>query len=93
MSDYISREAAIELYEQFQPYIAVKAVDFRKALEQLHAADVESAIHCRDCRWGRSHNFDGTRICEYHDDMAKHDDDYCSRAERREDERSIRTGD
>lgn len=47
--DTISRQAAIDLYEQFQPYIAVKAVDFGKALEQLPSAqpelDSEALIH------------------------------------------------
>ena len=41
MDDLISRQAAIDLYEQFQPYIAVKAVDFGKMLEQLPSAQPE----------------------------------------------------
>lgn len=39
-------------------------------------------VRCKDCRWGQAHAHDGLRICEYHDDFPKMDDDFCSRGEK-----------
>ena len=86
MAKYIDAEKVIAALTDTLQYEGMVMDELISVVANIPAADVESAIHCRDCRWGRSHNFDGTRICEYHDDMAKHDDDYCSRAERREDD-------
>ena len=83
-TDCISRQVAIDLYEQFQPYIAVKAVDFGKALEQLPSAQPE-IIRCKDCEKYR------TMFCVmdiWTEDVTIYKakpDDFCSRAERRED--------
>lgn len=39
MSDLISRQAAIELWEQYHPYIAVKACEYGKRLRSLPSAE------------------------------------------------------
>ena len=40
-TDTISRQAVIDLYKQYQPYMAVKVIEFGKALEQLPSAQPE----------------------------------------------------
>lgn len=52
MTDLISRQAAIDLYKRFQPYIAIKAVDFEKALEQLPSAQPAREL-IEQLRWER----------------------------------------
>ena len=39
MDDLISRQAAIELWEQYHPYIAVKACEYDKKLRSLPSAE------------------------------------------------------
>lgn len=52
MDDLISRQTVIELYKKYQPYMAVKVIEFGKALEQLPPAqpEQESFEWCHDCK-------------------------------------------
>ena len=51
--------------------------------------DVEPVVRCKDCRyWQKSSLFSGHMVCRYVVDcsVVRHDDDFCSRGERKDDE-------
>ena len=90
MNDLISRQAAIDAirastskYTGFMEMEMYTDDDAVEAIEGLPSAQPE-IIHCRDCKW---HRFDKDNIpyC-YNIDYGYgwKDDDFCSRAERRE---------
>ena len=97
MADLIDRQAAIDLWERYRPYIATKASEYDTELKKLPSAQPE-IILCRDCKYWLPHEqfgYDEDNE-EYHDYCAKlvpedeyyafrrHADEWCSRAERRE---------
>jgi len=41
MAEYIEKQAAIDLWHKFQPYIAVKAMEYDNALAKLPSAEPE----------------------------------------------------
>lgn len=95
MADLISRQAAIEaLMEDVQAYWLMdedgnivsgcKDVDVVKMLESLPSAQPE-VIHCRDCRYGNYDAFEKRTWCKLHPIIDVNDDDFCSKAERKED--------
>ena len=67
MSDYISRQAAIEAVEKCQQYKVSKedyAVDFAEVkteLMLLPTADVVEVVRCKDCK----HWHDNTEFCDF----------------------------
>lgn len=71
MSDYISREAALEYatrnyYPSIDHYCRAEKVATRKDLESIPAADVRPVVLCRDCVHFTSYsviNEDGTGTC------------------------------
>ena len=52
---------------------------------QTYLSDVE-IVRCKDCKYSSPNRVYGCRICSFADDMDKrmYADDWCSRAERRE---------
>ena len=48
MSDLISRQAAIDLWEKYHYTIAVDAIRYDAELRQLPSAQL-GIIHCKDC--------------------------------------------
>ena len=80
MTDYISRDAALKAANAFW-----YAPDVPKAIEEIPAADVVEVTRCRDCRYYTS----VTAHCEVRGTgrfLIRGENDFCSRAERREDE-------
>ena len=72
MSDLISRQAAIDLWEKYHPTITVDAMQYDAELRQLPSAQPE-IIRCKDCKhWRRQTNYAGAPLsfgfCES-DDM------------------------
>lgn len=41
MDDLISKQAAIDFFKKYQPYLAVRVIEFGDALEQLPSAQPE----------------------------------------------------
>lgn len=104
MSDYISREAAID-------YIRKEAEESRKAFEELGgesgiyadayneladdfenfpAADVEPVVRCRECRYYAASGAT-TSFCIHPGGMKfTSDSDYCSRGNRRDQSADVR---
>ena len=87
MSDYISRQAAIEAVEKCQQYKISKedyAVDFAEVkteLMLLPSADVVEVVRCMDCRYWQNHN--DVMVCGLTNAMMSISD-YCSYGERAE---------
>ena len=52
--DLISRQAAIELWDTYHPYIAVKASEYDKKLRSLPSAERHGRWKPFDLTWGRS---------------------------------------
>lgn len=48
--DLISRQAAIDLWDKYHPYIATKAMAYDRELRALPSAQTE-IIYCGDCRY------------------------------------------
>ena len=44
MDDLISRQAAIDLYKEYQPYLAIKVWEFGEALKQLPSSQPEQKV-------------------------------------------------
>ena len=95
MSDYISRQAAIEALRKCQQYKVSKedyAVDFAEVkteLMMLPTADVVEVVRCKDCEHFEAINNDDHGWCKMISDLpcgisVRYDDDYCSYGERRE---------
>ena len=90
MSDLISRKAAIDAIRastsKYTGFMEMEMYTDDDAVEAIEALPSEQPeiIHCRDCKW---HRFDKDNIpyC-YNIDYGYgwKDDDFCSRAERRE---------
>lgn len=99
MTDYISRQAAIEAVEKCQQYKVSKedyAVDFAEVkteLMLLPTADVVDVVRCKDCKHGkdavrgdykhRLHLIDCNRIDDEHPYIMR-SNDFCSWGERAE---------
>jgi len=101
-SDLISRQAVIDLWKRYHPYIAVKANEFDRELRRLPSAQPE-IIYCKDCKHfvrddieeQMPYGFYNTyfhAFCDKHWDKEQGEyidvclDDHCSFAERRTDE-------
>lgn len=85
MSDYISRQAAIDkagnCYDSNGHLLyAVGTGD----LMLIPAADVVEVVRCKDCEHGQSYNMFGSRYCLKHNDVAVKDNAFCSYGERAE---------
>lgn len=78
MSDYISRQAAIDVVKGIDRY-------FVKYIEGLPAADVVEVVRCKDCKYSSPNKVYGCRIHSFADDLDErmYSDDFCSFAERR----------
>ena len=97
MTDCISRQAAIDLWEKYHPTIAVDAMQYDAELRQLPSAQPD-IIRCKDCKhwipydWMFSEVWQSKNIADYPEDeigcnisdMSMKANDFCSRAERRE---------
>lgn len=82
MSDLISRQAAYEtLSEYYHHRTETQHKGLREALDRVPSAEPK-IIHCGDCKYAE-HESGGT-WCLYFETII-HDDDFCSRAERRQD--------
>ena len=81
MSDLISRQAAIDLWEKYHPTIAVDAMQYDAELRQLPPAQPE-IIRCRNCKFASG----DSRICMQFGHSPIGELDFCAWAERRTDE-------
>ena len=80
MTDYISRQAAIEKLEN-DPIgkLLIDKYNVRGWLEGLPDADVVEVVRCKDCKWyGKA----GCAIDIVDETDKPKDDDYCSFGER-----------
>ena len=97
MNDLISRQAAIEAAKDMLKYhgknLTEELINYfsTNAMEQIPAVQIE-IIRCRDCKYyfvnnlfGRSQGFCSRMFNIYDHAVATEEDDYCSRAERRDD--------
>ena len=59
MSDLISREELMKLWDEYHPYIATRAIQFDQALRKLPSAYPKNGkwVELVDDRWGASHYF------------------------------------
>lgn len=48
MDEYIRKQNAIDLWHKFQPYIAVKAMEYDNALAKLPSAEPEQQVDSGD---------------------------------------------
>ena len=83
MSDYISREAAIEKAEYDGNYRLVIPVE---AIKGLPAADVVPVIHCKDCVY--AHPLKDSKydyLCRYWNGHSCNQNQFCSQGKRKED--------
>lgn len=102
MSDLINRQDAIDLVEHRMKHNPMKSVQFIQGLQdgylrvisdlnRLPSADVVEVVRCRDCTWWKSiFSWNGKehKVCVRESYEPQRDsNDYCSYAERREDER------
>ena len=82
MSDYISREAALEAQNK-----SMNLKECRTRLERLPAADVRPVVFCKDCKYYKDGKLLGpTKFCYYYKigtGLNTADDDFCSKGERR----------
>ena len=85
MSDLISRQAAIDLWEKYHPTIAVDVMQYDAELRELPTAKPE-IIRCKDCK----HRDPEDKKCDCGHgilwQLPREDNWYCADAERREDE-------
>lgn len=53
--EYISRQAVMDCYKKWQPYMATKLHEFEKELSELPSVAIPSAEpkKCKDCKWWR----------------------------------------
>lgn len=89
MTDYISREEALEVINGIDSY-------FAKYIEAIPAADVVEVVRCKDCEnyqtdW-QPLSFDDGHYCAMVDTIMPYDG-FCHMGERREDERLNRQTD
>ena len=90
MSDYISREAAIErIKEEWAKLPLSETTGFAilmRVLTKLPAADVRPVVLCRDCKYAeRTGMADGCVWCN-ENLLGRLDDDFCSRGARMEEQ-------
>ena len=91
MSDYISRQAAIDETckgcniefpnEGCEP----SDCEIKKRLINIHAADVVEVVRCKDCKYRDTtpdYNIFLGGGCRWHESESPDDDDYCSYGER-----------
>ena len=79
-SDCISRQAAIDLWEQYHPYIAIKACEYDAKLRRLPSVQPE-IIYCKDCK----HYNAGFECLIEGYGIERNKNWYCADAERRND--------
>lgn len=84
MTDYISREAALEITTRTCGDYAAAFAEIRK----LPAADVAEVVRCASCKYVRptvnAHTGEQVGIwCCLHDILNVSPDDYCSRGEKK----------
>ena len=88
MDDCISRQAAIDAVMETEPYIGTENIIYQRTddvisnINKLPSAQPE-VIRCKDCKYYRP-MIDQDDLCAYRQ-MQVFFDDYCSRAEGRED--------
>ncbi|MBO4543560.1 MAG: hypothetical protein J5725_10320 [Bacteroidales bacterium] len=92
MSDYISREAAIELVRKIADgynYVEVPTEHLVRYIQSIPAAYVVEVVRCKDCKYGSCTGAYGKYYeCELSEgELAPlwREDDFCSYGERRED--------
>lgn len=52
MDDLISKQAAIDLYKKYKPYLAVRVWEFGEALKQLPYAQPDNKVNlCDSCKY------------------------------------------
>lgn len=88
MNDHISREAAIEAFDDpavERNYGDVSPESVIRVIERIPAADVREVVYCRDCKFARfgpnwisCENFNG--LCTNALGLG----DFCSRSEKKE---------
>ena len=76
MSRYIDAEYDLHKLPFYYDFSDDELIAIHSALKGIPTADVVEVVRCKDCKY-----YETTYCWEIHDD-----DDYCSRAERREDE-------
>ena len=83
MSDYISREAAIEALKEVNNPILVRFVFCKAAIEKVPAADVAEVVRCRECEgWVATENSD-LGLCALTKRVVTRRD-YCSEGKRKD---------
>lgn len=83
MSDYISREAAIEALKEVNNPILVRFVFCKAAIEKVPAADVAEVVRCRECDgWVATENSD-LGLCALTKRVVTRRD-YCSEGKRKD---------
>lgn len=85
MSDYISRQAAIEVVAKWlNDALGIVEKDGQptviKRLRKLPTADVVEVVRCKDCKHRRTNDL-GDTWCNYHG-IEMLEDDYCNYGER-----------
>lgn len=94
MADLIDRQAAIDLWERYRPYIATKASEYDTELKKLPSAQPD-IVQCKDCKHfylDKPYVIQGVpvlghEVCDAWGDGCKTSQDgYCFLAERRTDE-------
>lgn len=90
MSDYISRQAAIDaldgIFDNVPMELTTEILRLRRELRGLSPADVVPVVRCRDCKhWQTDWNpsIPDRHYCAVMDSMMKADD-FCSCGKRRE---------
>ena len=57
MSDYISREAAIDAMRKVHNPNTARAVMSVVTIRELPAADVAPVVRCRECKWWKDNDY------------------------------------
>lgn len=82
MSDYISRQAAIDIVVYECGKWTGLAKEISKQLKQLPSADLVPVVRCRDCK--HLGTFRGKLYCRHNCGVVEpKEDDFCSYGERR----------
>ena len=83
MADYIERDTVLKLCDYYGNEYSILKFAFDEiddTVQLLPAADVFEVIRCKDCKWKQGAE------CVRFSDVRPFPDDFCSRAERRENE-------
>lgn len=89
MSDYISRQAAIDAFNRIKNtlknpetahYDTLMFYEIEDVLEDVEPADVVPGVRCKDCRY----RVDSDRCCHPDGLLRRKDDDFCSYGKKKE---------